>query len=89
MKIHKTPGRVEMNGHAEGPIQCAMMTALTVSLITNIQRLSGKVPPAHIEDGHFDIDTDKLDDTGRLLFTAYWNSVTDLVRDYPSSFSIV
>lgn len=80
---------IEVDGHAGDKIVCAMLTALTVSLVNNLtERLNLTVDYA-IGSGHFVMRTDGLDSEAKPLIDAYVYSLRDLSRSYPDNIRII
>lgn len=88
MLIKRSDKDIEMVGHAKDKISCAMMTALSVSLLENITQRMNESPKYDIKEGHFYLYTDDLTMDAMTLVDSFWYSVKSLSRSYPDSFKV-
>ena len=87
--IKITRARISCDGHAGNKVACAMLTALTVSLIKNlVERLQLNIDFS-LKPGAFFVATDGINGEGKILIDAYKYSLYGLADSYPNSFSIV
>jgi uncharacterized protein YsxB (DUF464 family) len=87
--ITKTENSITCNGHAGDRICCAMLTALTVSLISNICQRLKETAVYELSDGYFKIDFRNISETSKILIESYWYSLNGLAASYPENFEIV
>ena len=88
MMIKRDYSCIEMHGHAADKIPCAMMTALSVSLIKNITERLKEDADFRLDKGVFFLNTMSLSLEAMSLVDAFWYSVQNLANDYPTSFCI-
>lgn len=86
--ISRAGGLIECRGHAASEVGCAMLTALTDSLLENIGERLGEHLAGEPESGHFAIMRDGLSEKAADLFDAYWYSLTQLAKCRPLDFKI-
>lgn len=87
-KIYRTDCEIICSDHAGDRVCCAMITALTVSLVENItERLNVELDYS-LEPGHFIICTKGLEGKSKDLVDAYWYSLGKLQESYPDNFTI-
>ena len=83
-------GRITCDGHAGDKIACAMLTALTVSLVDNlINRLNDKVD-CTLDKGLFilNFDRNRISPAAVVLIDSYVYSLNKLAESYPENFKI-
>lgn len=80
---------IEVDGHAGDKIVCAMLTALTVSLVNNLTDRLNFTVDYTIRGGHFVMCTDDLDTASQNLVDAYVYSLRDLSRSYPDNIRMI
>ena len=86
--IHSDDTAICCDGHAGDTPRCAMLTALTVSTITNIERI-GDAPDYALSPGRFVLSRHGLSHDGMLLADSLVYALQGLARDYPDHFSFV
>lgn len=82
--------RIRCDGHAGDKVACAMLTALTVSLVDNlINRLNDKVD-CTLDAGLFvlDFDRNRISPAAAVLIDSYIYSLSNLTKSYPENFKI-
>ena len=82
--------RITCDGHAGDKIACAMLTALTVSLVDNlVNRLNDKVD-CILDKGLFilNFDRNRISPAAVTLIDSYVYSLHKLVESYPENFKI-
>lgn len=82
--------RITCDGHAGDKIACAMLTALTVSLVDNlINRLNDKVD-CTLDKGLFilNFDRNRISPAAVVLIDSYVYSLNKLAESYPENFKI-
>lgn len=82
--------RITCDGHAGDKIACAMLTALTVSLVDNlINRLNDKVDCA-LDKGLFILNfgRNRISPAAVVLIDSYVYSLNKLAESYPENFKI-
>ena len=82
--------RITSDGHAGDKIACAMLTALTVSLVDNlINRLNDKVD-CTLDKGLFilNFDRNRISPAAVVLIDSYVYSLNKLAESYPENFKI-
>lgn len=77
---------IECIGHAGDKICCAMLTALTVSLVKNLTERLNDNPDYVLESGYFRIDTRTVGVEGSILVDAYLYALKGLAESYPDNF---
>lgn len=85
MKFRADYDAIEIDGHAGNKIVCAMVTALTVSLINNLQRI-GDTPAYELREGYFRLIRRGLSIEGDILTDAFLYSIRGLMESYPDCF---
>ena len=88
MLIKRNDKEIEMAGHAEDKIPCAMLTALFVSLLQNITERLKEDIDCHIDKGTFYLDLTQLSTDAMVIVDSFWYSIKKLAHDYPASFRI-
>lgn len=84
--IFRSNGIISCNGHAGDKVPCAMLTALTVALVTNITERLGEKPGFVLDEGVFSLDTHKLSPKAMELVDAYVYALKGLAESYPNNF---
>ena len=82
--------RIKCDGHAGDKVACAMLTALTISLVDNlINRLNDKVD-CTLDAGLFvlDFDRNRISPAAAVLIDSYVYSLHNLTKSYPENFKI-
>ena len=82
--------RITCDGHAGDKIACAMLTALTVSLVDNlVNRLNDKVD-CILDKGLFilNFDRNRISPAAVTLIDSYVYSLHKLAESYPENFKI-
>lgn len=77
-------GVIECSGHAGSHEHCAMLTALSVALVTNIEDRLGESVNHKLTSGYFMIDIDGLSERAVDLVEAFWFAVKGLAANYPA-----
>lgn len=88
ISIHSN--KIRCDGHAGDKVACAMLTALTVSLVDNlINRLNDKVDCV-LDKGLFvlDFDRNRISPAAVVLIDSYIYSLNNLTKSYPENFKI-
>lgn len=83
-------GKIICDGHAGDKIACAMLTALTVSLVDNlINRLNDKVD-CTLDKGLFvlNFERNRISPAAAVLIDSYIYSLHKLTESYPENFKI-
>lgn len=90
VQITKNDSIVICDGHAENKVVCGMFTTLCVNLVKGCEEVLHIKPSYIIRSGFFCFDMSETDMTHdvQLLFDVWFNSVLQLVEDYPQSFVI-
>lgn len=84
--------RIRCDGHAGDKIACAMLTALTVSLVDNlINRLNCDKIDCTLDRGLFilDFDRNRISPAAVVLIDSYVYSLHKLTESYPENFTII
>lgn len=84
--ILRSNGIISCNGHAGDRVPCAMLTALTVALVTNITERLGETPGFVLKEGVFTFDTKRLSPQAMELVDAYVYALKGLSASYPENF---
>lgn len=82
--------KIICDGHAGDKIACAMLTALTVSLVDNlINRLNDKVD-CTLDKGLFvlNFERNRISPASNVLIDSYIYSLHKLTESYPENFKI-
>ena len=82
--------KIICDGHAGDKIACAMLTALTVSLVDNlINRLNDKVD-CTLDKGLFSLnfERNRISPAASVLIDSYIYSLHKLTESYPENFKI-
>lgn len=79
---------IECKGHAETKVECAMLTALTVSSVKFVTEKLNEFPDYVLDDGHFRIDTSTLSEKAAIVMDAYKHALIGLAESYPYSFVV-
>ena len=86
IKITKT--MIECSDHAGDRVKCAMLSALTVSLIENLtERLALNIEYS-LRSGYFYMDLRHLDAVATTLVDSYIYSLISLSNSFPDNFSL-
>ena len=88
--ISITNGKIKCEDHAGDRIACAMLTALTVSLVDNLMnRLNDKVD-CTLDKGLFILtfDRNRISPAAVVLIDSYVYSLNKLTESYPENFKI-
>ena len=83
-------GRITCDGHAGDKIACAMLTALTVSLVDNLtNRLNSEID-CTLDRGLFvlNFDRNRISPAAVVLIDSYVYSLHKLSESYPENFKI-
>ena len=83
-------GRITCDGHAGDKIACAMLTALTVSLVDNlINRLNSEID-CTLDRGFFvlNYERNRISPAAVELIDSYVYSLHKLTESYPDNFKI-
>lgn len=87
--IQRTDTNICCEGHAGDKVCCAMLTALSVSLVENLtERIDSDVEYT-LESGYFNININGLSNDAMFLIEAYWYSLVSLSNSYPANFSVI
>lgn len=88
-KIYIGNNSISCVGHAGNKIACAMLTALTYSLVDNVvNRLDYHGLSYDLEPGLFIVDYENASGAVLNLIDAFVYSVRRLSEDYPENFKI-
>lgn len=88
-KILISDNLIECTGHAETRVQCAMLTALTVSSLKYITEKLHENTPHVLKDGYCMIDTSCLSERAECVIDAYKYALVGLAESYPDNFAII
>lgn len=83
-------GRITCDGHAGDKTACAMLTALTVSLVDNlINRLNSEID-CTLDKGLFvlNYERNRISPAAAELIESYVYSLNNLAESYPENFKI-
>lgn len=83
-------GRITCDGHAGDKIACAMLTALTVSLVDNLlNRLNSEID-CTLDKGLFVLNYERkrISPAAAELIESYVYSLNKLAESYPENFKI-
>ena len=88
MRVRNTKTSIEMIGHAEDKIVCAMVTSLTVTLCNAFTTILDEPVDYKLSSGRFYLSKAHLSEEAKLLVKVFWCGIVGLARDYPSSIFI-
>jgi uncharacterized protein YsxB (DUF464 family) len=91
IRIEKTEQAIKVTGHAVKEV-CAMMTALCVAFVHNIQAETSTDLDYAIKDGYFYLPLAQFKDKDAftlMLVRCLQRNLSDLADDYPSSVQLI
>lgn len=85
VRIKSDSQSITCDGHAVDMIRCAMLTAITVSTLENLDRI-GDAHDYALSPGRFVLSRRGLSDAGNVIADSLAFSLRSLARDYPDHF---
>ena len=88
-RIVKTANEITLDGHAGDRVCCAMVTALSICLISNlVERLHADFL-YEIREGWCRVNFEKLSESEMILIDSYFYGLQGLAKSYPENFTII